>query len=62
MSNLVVRLTEAFMRLSKGKLSEEEARLKAEEVAPNYDFTKYPMLRHKGLNWYARQILESMKG
>jgi hypothetical protein len=36
-----------------------QARQKAKEIAPNYDMDN-EMLAHKGINWYAKQILKKM--
>lgn len=52
-------LAMALFRLSFGRLSAEQARQKAKEVAPNYDMDD-EMLGHKGINWYAKQLLAVM--
>ena len=48
-------LAMALFRLSFGRLSAEQAR----QVAPNYDMED-DMLGHKGINWYAKQLLAVM--
>lgn len=53
-------LASALLYFSRGKLTAAEAGQKAREVAPNYD-TNNEMLAHKGINWYAKQLLEKMQ-
>lgn len=50
-------LFKALLKFSFGKLTVEQARKKAKEIAPNFNFKK---LGHKGLNWYVRQVLIAM--
>lgn len=52
-------LASALFRFSYGKLTVEQAEKKAKEIAPNYD-TSNEMLAHKGINWYAKQVLAKM--
>lgn len=52
-------LAMALFRLSFGRLTAKQARQKAKEVAPNYDMND-EMLGHKGINWYAKQLLAVM--
>lgn len=52
-------LAKALFRFSFGKLTEGQAQLKAKEVAPNFDLND-EMLMHKGVNWYAKQLLAAM--
>lgn len=52
-------LAKALLRLSFGALTVEEAREKATVAAKNWDPTN-EALAHKGLNWYAKQILAKM--
>lgn len=52
-------LAKALVRFSCGKISTEEAKAKAKEVASNFDLSN-EMLAHKGINWYAKQLLKYM--
>lgn len=52
-------LTKAFLRFSFGKLTVDEAREKAKKAAENWDSSNEALV-HKGLNWYAKQLLEKM--
>lgn len=52
-------LAEALFRLSFGKLTYEQAKEKAKQVAPNFDIND-EMLSYKGINWYAKEILSKM--
>lgn len=52
-------LANALILFSSGKLTVGQARQKAKEIAPNYDMDN-EMLAHKGINWYAKQILKKM--
>lgn len=52
-------LTDALFRLSFGRLTYAQAEKKAKEVAPNFDMND-EMLAHKGINWYAKQLLAVM--
>lgn len=52
-------LTNALFRLSFGKLSYAQAEEKAKKVAPNFDVNN-EMLAHKGINWYAKELLKQM--
>lgn len=52
-------LQKALLKFSFGKLTAEQARDKAKEIAPNFDFNN-AMLGHKGIVWYARQVLIAM--
>lgn len=52
-------LTNALMRFSFGKLTLEEAKEKAEVAAKNWDSSN-EALAHKGLNWYAKQIIAKL--
>lgn len=52
-------LTKAFMQFSFGKLTVTEAKKKAAVAAPNWDSSN-ETLAHKGLNWYAKQIIAKM--
>ena len=49
-------LTKALLRFSFGKLTINEAK---EKAAKNWDSTN-EVLVHKGLNWYAKQIISKM--
>lgn len=37
------------------KIVEEVAR----DAAPQFDVVQFPMLEHKGINWYAKQLLKN---
>lgn len=49
-------LVKALVRFSFGRLSVDEAKEKAIVAAKNWDSTN-EALAHKGLNWYAKQLL-----
>ena len=49
-------LTSALLRFSFGKLPVSEAKKRAVIAAQNWDSTN-EILNHKGLNWYAKQII-----
>lgn len=49
----------ALFKFSYGRLSVTEAKETAKKVLPNYD-TSNEMLMHKGLDWYAKQLLAVM--
>lgn len=52
-------LTNALLRFSFGRLSVDEAKEKAKIAAGNWDSTN-EILAHKGLNWYAKQIISKL--
>lgn len=52
-------LAKALVRFSYGRIKYEQAEAKAKEVVHNFD-TNNDVLAHKGLNWYAKQLLKSM--
>lgn len=52
-------LTNALLRFSFGRLSVDEAKEKAKIAARNWDSTN-EVLAHKGLNWYAKQIISKL--
>lgn len=52
-------LAKALYRFSYGRLTVVQAEKRAEEVMKNFD-TQNEGLAHKGINWYAKQILKSM--
>lgn len=52
-------LTKALLRFSFGKLTVDEAKQKAAIAAKNWDSTN-EALAHKGLNWYAKQLISKM--
>ncbi len=51
-------LREALMKLSLGKLDANEAELLAGKFAPQFDMEKFPLLGHKGINWFAKELLK----
>ena len=54
-------LTDAIMIFAEGRISHDEASELAEKYAEQFDTEKYPLLGHKGLNWYAKEILKANK-
>lgn len=52
-------ITKALMQFSFGKLAISEAKKKAVVAATNWDSSN-EALAHKGLNWYAKQIIAKM--
>lgn len=52
-------LTKAFMQFSFGRLTLAEAKNKVTVAATNWDSSN-EALAHKGLNWYAKQIIAKM--
>lgn len=52
-------LAKALYKFSYGRLTVEQAEKRAEEVMKNFD-PQNEVLAHKGINWYAKQILKSM--
>ncbi len=53
------KLADALFRLSFGKLTASQAQRKASELAHNIDLTN-DMIAHKGINWYAKEILKKI--
>lgn len=49
-------LAKALVRFSYGRLTIDEAKEKASIAAKNWDSSN-EALAHKGLNWYAKQLL-----
>jgi cysteine sulfinate desulfinase/cysteine desulfurase-like protein len=52
-------LAKALVRFSFGRITSEEARKKAKEVVPNFD-SNNEVLAHKGINWFAKELLKKM--
>ena len=52
-------LAKALYNFSYGRLTVEQAVIRAEEVMKNFDENNEG-LGHKGINWYAKQILRKM--
>ena len=52
-------LAKALYKFSYGRLTVEQAEKRAEEVMKNFD-SQNEALAHKGINWYAKQILKNM--
>lgn len=52
-------LADALFRLSFGRLTFVQAKEMAKRAAPNFDMND-GMLAHKGINWYAKQLLAAM--
>lgn len=55
-------LGEALLKLSSGKLDYNEAELLAGKYAPQFNTERFPTLGHKGVNWYAKEILKVQYG
>ncbi|MBQ4058349.1 MAG: hypothetical protein IJD40_05400 [Lachnospiraceae bacterium] len=58
-STIENELANALFRLSFGKLTVKQAQNKSKEVASNFDIDD-DMLAHKGINWYAKEVLKKM--
>lgn len=58
-SRLVEQLTYTLVKFSDGKLSYNKAEYIANETLKNADFTN-STLAHKGINWYAKEILKKI--
>lgn len=52
-------LSKALYKFSYGKLTVKQAEMHAAEVMKNFDKTNEG-LAHKGINWYAKQIVGRM--
>lgn len=52
-------LTKALMKFSNNKLSDVQANKIAQIAIGNIDFNN-SALAHKGLNWYAREIVDTI--
>lgn len=52
-------LANALFRLSFGKLTYSQAEEKAKKTAPKFDMDN-EALAHKGINWYAKELLKKM--
>lgn len=50
-------LSDALVRFSHGKVSDEKAKKIAEIAIKNIDFEN-PFFNHKGINWYAKELLD----
>lgn len=53
-------LRDAIVHVSNGTIDRETAMRLAKEFGPQYDIKKYPMLGHKGVNWYAKKIVKNI--
>lgn len=58
-STIENELANVLFRLSFGNLTFKQAQSKSKEVANNFDIDDY-MLAHKGINWYAKEVLKKM--
>ena len=54
-------LARALVRFSYGRIGIEEADAKAAVAAKYYLESDNEALRHKGINWYAKQMIGAMK-
>lgn len=52
-------LAHALLRFSYGRLTVDEAKKKAKIAAKNWDSTNEALI-HKGLNWYAKQLISKL--
>ncbi len=53
-------LSNALYKFSYGRLTVKQAEMRAAEVMKNFDATNKG-LAHKGINWYAKQIVGRMR-
>ena len=58
LSSLVNELSKALIKFSNDKLENSQAKRIAEIAIKNIDFNN-SALAHKGVNWYAREIIDS---
>ncbi|GGP16374.1 hypothetical protein [Oceanobacillus neutriphilus] len=56
---LTEQLSEALLRFSDSKISKQEALNIANVALRNVDLND-PVFAHKGLNWYAKEILKKV--
>ena len=59
--NIQDELRTALVNLSAGRLTFEEANDMAKEYAAEYDVERFPTLAHKGICWYAKDLLKAKK-
>lgn len=59
LSSLVNELSKALIKFSNDKLENSQAKRIAEIAIKNIDFNN-SVLAHKGVNWYAREIIDSI--
>lgn len=54
-------LAKALFKYSLGNMSFDEAQQKAEVLVPTFiaGCKKYPMLGHKGIRWFAKEVLRA---
>lgn len=52
-------LAVSLVKLSGGKLSSNQAEFISEKIMPTLDF-KNPAIAHKGINYYAKEILSKI--
>lgn len=57
--SLINELAKALMKFSNNKLSDIQAKKIAQIAIGNIDFNN-SALAHKGLNWYAREIVDTI--
>ncbi|WP_350343874.1 hypothetical protein PRVXT_000233 [Proteinivorax tanatarense] len=53
-------LSLALVKMSQGKLDKEGADSLASSAVKKVDFSPDSALAHKGVNWYAKRILETI--
>ena len=58
--SLTSELSKAIMKLTQKKISEDKANQIASVAINNIDFNN-SVLAHKGINWYAKEILDMME-
>ncbi|MCX2811415.1 MULTISPECIES: hypothetical protein [Bacillus] len=60
LNNLKDELTEQLVILSKGRINDDIAKLIANKSVNSLDFEN-SALAHKGVNWYAKELIKSVK-
>lgn len=60
--SIETELRDALIRLSNGSVGDKEAEQLAKKYAPQFDPERFPALGHKGVNWYAKEILKAQYG
>lgn len=60
--SIETELRDALIRLSDDRVGDKEAEHLAKKYAPQFDIVRFPTLGHKGVNWYAKEILKEQYG
>jgi hypothetical protein len=58
LASLENELQLALVNLSSRKLSSDQAKKLAKQAIKNIDFSSSSALAHKGVNWYAKELIE----